>query len=72
MMPDMHGMEVLKTIRSTPSLAHLKVIIQSSSHDPEDMRMALELGSIGYVSKPYNKENLVKCIEKVVRISNLH
>ncbi len=64
MMPDMHGMEVLRTIRATPALAHLKVIIQSGSYDPEDMRMALELGSIGYVSKPYNKDNLMKCIEK--------
>jgi CheY-like chemotaxis protein len=64
MMPDMHGMEVLRTIRATPALAHLKVIIQSGSHDPEDMRMALELGSIDYISKPYNKDNLMKCVEK--------
>jgi two-component system sensor histidine kinase ChiS len=70
MMPDMHGLEVLRTIHATPALAHLKVIIQSGSHDPEDMRQALELGSIGYVSKPYNKENLVKCIEKAINIAN--
>jgi CheY-like chemotaxis protein len=68
MMPDMHGMEVLKTIRATPILSHLKVIVQSGSHDPEDMRQALELGSIGYVSKPYNKDNLTKCIEKAIEL----
>jgi signal transduction histidine kinase/ActR/RegA family two-component response regulator len=70
MMPDMHGMGVLKTIRGNPILAHLKVIVQSGSHDPEDMRMALELGSIGYVSKPYNKDNLMKCVEKAISTPN--
>jgi two-component system chemotaxis response regulator CheY len=65
-MPDMHGMDVLRTIRSTPSLANLKVIIQSGIHDPEDMRQTLELGSIGYVNKPYNKDNLMKCVEKAL------
>jgi CheY-like chemotaxis protein len=66
MMPDMHGMEVLRTISATPALSDLKVIIQSDSHDPEDMRQTLELGSIGYVSKPYNKDNLIKCVEKAL------
>jgi phosphoserine phosphatase RsbU/P len=52
LMPDMDGMEVLRTIRETRSPAELPVIITSAKEETSDVIAGLEAGANDYLAKP--------------------
>jgi DNA-binding response OmpR family regulator len=52
MMPEMNGLEVLKTLRQMRSATELPVIMATARSDSEDVVEALELGANDYVTKP--------------------
>lgn len=65
-MPRMDGFEVLASLRADPSLAHLPVVIFTTSHAPADVKRAYALQANSYVSKPASLDeflNLVKLLE---------
>ncbi len=64
MMPDMHGLDVLKKIRSDESLANIPVIVQSASADKDDHFKAIQQGAIGFFTKPYNRKDISKFVNK--------
>ena len=47
-----HGTEVLAHIRSTPALAHIPVVVLTSSDSPLDREKVRELGASLYLRKP--------------------
>ena len=51
-MPKVDGFEVLQTIRATPRLQNLPVIIMSSSVAEQDRQRAIALGAMRYWVKP--------------------
>ena len=51
-MPFLSGIEVLKWIREQPQLAHLPVLMLSSSADERDVAPAFSAGANGYLLKP--------------------
>ncbi|HVO40974.1 MAG TPA: response regulator [Aggregatilineales bacterium] len=59
MLPDMDGFEILRRIRAQPALDALPVLILSAKADPSSIRVALDSGADGYVTKPYIASNLV-------------
>ena len=52
MMPDISGLEVLKTVRETLSSSALPVIMVTANNQSSDVVAALELGANDYVAKP--------------------
>ena len=54
LMPDMGGMEVLKTIRETHSSAELPVIITSAKEEASDVIAGFEAGANDYLTKPFD------------------
>lgn len=52
MMPDINGLEVLKTLRQTHSATKLPVIMVTAKDQSEDIVEALKLGASDYVTKP--------------------
>jgi two-component system sensor histidine kinase ChiS len=66
MMPDMYGLNVLAEIRNDPKLAHLRVILQSGTSDFTEVKKAEALGIIKFIKKPYNKDNILQILEKVL------
>lgn len=52
MMPEMSGIEVLRVIRETQTMADLPVIMVSAKDQSKDIVEALELGANDYVTKP--------------------
>ncbi len=52
MMPDIDGIDVLRTLRQTYSAAELPVIMVTAKSDSEQMVEALDLGANDYVTKP--------------------
>ena len=49
---DVNGIEVLKQLRAIPGGRDLPVLILTASTDPDLKRCALDLGAIGFVTKP--------------------
>ena len=52
MMPDISGLDVLKTIRATAQSERLPVIMVTARAHSQDVVQALELGANDYVTKP--------------------
>ncbi len=58
-MPEIPGFDILKQIRAHPILAHLPVIILTSSSDATTKLKALDLGATDFLSKPVDPSELV-------------
>jgi two-component system chemotaxis response regulator CheY len=64
-MPEMDGLELLKTLRKDPDLAALKVIMVTTETEIDHMVSALEAGANEYVMKPFTKAILKEKLELV-------
>ncbi len=53
-MPEMNGMEVLQTIKSSPELSGLPVIVVSGAEQLETAVKCIEAGAEDYLPKPFN------------------
>ncbi|MDO8734886.1 MAG: response regulator [Elusimicrobiota bacterium] len=66
MMPHMDGIEVCKKLRADGKTAKIPILFLSAlSQDVEVMR-GLMAGSDGYIVKPFEPDNLLKSIEKLM------
>jgi CheY-like chemotaxis protein len=50
-LPDQHGLEVIRTLRTAPGTADLPMVILSSHHAPDLVKQADELGVLAYLLK---------------------
>lgn len=65
-MPEMDGVEFCKSIKNDPNLSAIPFIIMSSNDDRSIMRRMLQLGASAYLVKPFNLEQMVITIEKLL------
>jgi two-component system sensor histidine kinase/response regulator len=59
LMPGLDGFEVCRRIRAQPGLAEIPIIFLSAADDKTFIVRALEAGGVDYVTKPFNKAELV-------------
>ncbi|WP_058959713.1 chemotaxis response regulator CheY [Type-E symbiont of Plautia stali] len=68
-MPNMDGLELLKTIRSDAALSKLPVLMVTAEAKKENIIAAAQAGASGYVVKPFTaatlEEKLGKIFEKL-------
>jgi two-component system chemotaxis response regulator CheY len=64
-MPGMTGIDLLKAVRSNPSLVDLPVLMVTAEAKREQIVMAAQAGVNGYVIKPFTAATLKEKIEKV-------
>jgi two-component system chemotaxis response regulator CheY len=57
-MPVMDGLELLRTIRASPTLAKVPVVMVTTEAEVDQMTTALDAGATEYVMKPFTKEIL--------------
>jgi two-component system chemotaxis response regulator CheY len=57
-MPEMDGLELIKTLRSEPRFSGLVLIMVTTETEPEQMLRALTAGADEYLMKPFLKEGL--------------
>jgi CheY-like chemotaxis protein len=62
-MPIMAGIETLRVIRNTQALAHLNVIVFSTSNSPKERQASLDAGASEYICKPFSLEAYEKIAE---------
>ena len=65
-MPGMSGLDLLKSMRATPATARTGFILLTGSDDPSLVQKGIKLGMNNFIKKPFSKEQLQKCIERVV------
>jgi len=58
-MPDMDGFAVCKRLREHPDTASLPIIFVSAANDTETVVRGLEAGGVDYITKPFNKAELL-------------
>jgi two-component system, chemotaxis family, chemotaxis protein CheY len=68
-MPGMQGIDLLRAIRSNPSLKHIPVLMVTAEAKKEQIVAAAQAGVNGYVIKPFTaatlKEKLAKIFERL-------
>ena len=57
-MPVMDGLELLRSIRASPTLNKVPVVMVTTEAEIDQMTLALEAGANEYVMKPFTKEIL--------------
>ena len=70
MLPDMDGFEVLRRLRTAN--VQTPIMILSALSEPEDKIKGLDIGADDYLTKPFDKHELVARIQSVVRRSKGH
>ncbi|ULH16972.1 response regulator (plasmid) [Deinococcus sp. KNUC1210] len=61
-MPRMNGFELLAVLRADPALAHLVVVVFTTSNAPGDVKRAYMLQANSYVSKPATFAEFVRLV----------
>jgi two-component system chemotaxis response regulator CheY len=64
-MPELNGMELLKTLRRMPEMASLVVVMVTTETEVGQMTAALEAGANEYIMKPFTRDILVEKLQLV-------
>ena len=62
-LPDMDGMEILKTVREKEPAA--RVIVMTGYSTMSNALQAMKLGAADYLAKPFTDDELVEAVEKL-------
>ena len=69
MMPELSGIQLCRIVRADPSMKDIPVIFLSARGEVEDRIKGLEAGAEDYVSKPFNINELILRISKMLKRS---
>ena len=64
-MPNMDGLTLLQTIRATPALKHLPVLMITAEAKKENIIAAAQAGANGYIVKPFTAATLAEKLQKI-------
>jgi DNA-binding response OmpR family regulator len=67
MIPRLNGFEVLKHAKSDPALKAIPVIILTAKGQLQDRRLAEEIGSDGFMTKPFSNRDIVEQVRRLIR-----
>ena len=56
-MPEMNGLDFVKTLRNSPATSHIPIVIVTANAASDDIQNALELGVSSYILKPFTRGN---------------
>lgn len=70
MLPDINGNIVCRTIRQNPAFAHMRIIFVSGVVDRDEIEDLLRAGADDFVKKPFNMNDLIDKIAKMLGLSS--
>jgi sigma-B regulation protein RsbU (phosphoserine phosphatase) len=71
-MPGLEGPEVCRSVRAAALRLQPYLVMLTARHTPEDLAEALEAGADDFLSKPFNRVELMARLHAGMRILNLH
>jgi len=70
-LPDIHGFDLCKKIKSNPATAHIPILHLSSTFvDPDSRVIGLASGADAYLAEPIDRAELVATISALLRLKN--
>ena len=66
LMPDLNGYDLVKKLRTLPSLGHIPFIFLTAKGMTEDRIKGYKMGCKAYLGKPFDPEELVAIIDNVL------
>ncbi|HET9912801.1 MAG TPA: response regulator [Anaerolineales bacterium] len=71
-MPEKDGFTALKELRADPEIRHIPVIILTAARpSPDDIQWGLNLGADDYITKPFDKRELLARIRTKLRVKEV-
>lgn len=58
-LPDLDGIEAVRSIRSAPGYADLRIVMLTGSRDDATLQRSLDAGASGFIAKPFNRAMLL-------------
>ena len=68
-MPTMNGLELLKAIRGTPTLAHLPFVMVTAEAEQKHITEAIQAKVDAYILKPFSGDMLGEKIKAALRVA---
>ncbi|WP_262886261.1 hybrid sensor histidine kinase/response regulator [Sphingobacterium bovisgrunnientis] len=72
MMPEMDGFEFTKWLKSNEKYKDLPILFITALNSPEDIIKGFDLGGSDYITKPFNREELLRRVKHQIRLSHFH
>lgn len=69
MMPEMDGIETCKIIKNDPEISDIPVIFLTAKTQTEDIVEGFEAGGVDYITKPFQREELLVRVKNHVSLS---
>ena len=66
-MPRLNGLDVCRRLRSEPATAALPIIVLTGRTEPGDVRDALRAGASDFLTKPFEEDELLTAVQRLVR-----
>ena len=64
-MPNMTGLELLKSVRADPRLKHLPFLMVTAEAEKENIITAVKAGVSNYIVKPFTAQTLKEKLQKI-------
>lgn len=72
MMPKVSGFEVCRRLKNDPQTCFIPVVMVTALKEMEDKIKGIEAGADDFISKPFNKTELLARVKSLLRIKFLH
>ncbi len=66
MLPGMSGFDICKVLKADPTTQTLPIIFLTARAQPKEIKEAMALGALGYLSKPFDPMTLVSQINALL------
>jgi CheY-like chemotaxis protein len=70
MMPDMDGIEVLKSLKSESYTSSIPVIMVTAKRDKASMERCISMGAADYIEKPISIGDVKKRVKEIIHTTN--
>jgi DNA-binding response OmpR family regulator len=68
----LNGLDVCRAMRADARTAGLPVVFFSANSDPENRKLAREAGGQGFLAKPFGYEQLLKEVDRAIKVPTDH
>lgn len=72
MMGDMDGFQLTQKLKSTEEYSHIPVLFLTSLDSPEDIVRGFDLGGVDYITKPFNRNELLRRVKHQIKLVDSH
>ncbi|MCX6612045.1 MAG: response regulator [Acidobacteria bacterium] len=64
-MPNMDGLELVRRLRALPKFQSTPILLLTTESDPEKKKQGKAAGATGWITKPFQPDQLVAAVAKV-------